>query len=248
MKKLILHIPHASTNIPFFDGYISDFKKINAEIVKITDWYTDDLFSTQNDDKLITPFSRVFCDVERFADDNLEKMSKFGMGVLYDKFDDGAIMREVSAKLRKTILKEYYWNHHNKLTNLVEKHLKTNESCLIVDCHSFPAKTLNRALNKSAYRPDFNIGTDSFHTPKKLIELSVNFFESRGYSLGIDSPYSGTMVPITHYKKEAQVHSIMLEVNRKLYLNGETNIKSKHFKSTQQVVQSFLNTIRNYEI
>jgi N-formylglutamate amidohydrolase len=83
MKNLILHIPHSSTNIPFFDGYIDDKQKIIKEIIKLTDWFTDDLFSNEIDDAIITPFSRIFCDVERFTDDKLEVMSKFGMGFLY---------------------------------------------------------------------------------------------------------------------------------------------------------------------
>lgn len=242
MRKLILHIPHSSTKIPFMDGFIADSDKITAEIFKLTDLYTDDLFSTKYDDKLIAPFTRLFCDVERFADDDLEAMSKFGMGVLYEKFDDGSILRVVTPELRKRILEGFYWKHHNKLSELVKTHLTTSTNCLIVDCHSFPEKTLNRALNKTAFRPDFNIGTDAFHTPNKLIEVATKYFESLGYSLGIDEPYSGTIVPIDYYKKDVRVQSIMLEVNRKLYLSGKE--KTADYNKTKQVVQGFLTTIR----
>ena len=118
----------------------------------------------------------------------------------------------------------------------------TSSNCLIVDCHSFPEKTLNRALNKTAFRPDFNIGTDAFHTPKKLVEVATKYFENSGYSLGIDEPYSGTIVPIDYYKKDVRVKSIMLEVNRKLYLSGKE--KTADYNKTKQVVQGFLTTIR----
>jgi N-formylglutamate amidohydrolase len=242
MRKLILHIPHSSTTIPFIDGFIADSDKITAEIFKLTDLYTDDLFSTKDDDKLIAPFTRLFCDVERFADDDLEAMSKFGMGVLYEKFDDGSMLRVVTPELRKRILEAFYWKHHNKLSELVKTHLMTSSNCLIVDCHSFPEKTLNRALNKTAFRPDFNIGTDAFHTPKKLVEVATKYFENSGYSLGIDEPYSGTIVPIDYYKKDVRVKSIMLEVNRKLYLSGKE--KTADYNKTKQVVQGFLTTIR----
>lgn len=246
MKKIILHIPHSSTNIPFVDGYVSDLEKINTEILKLTDWYTDDLFSTDEDDKLITPFSRIFCDVERFVDDELEVMSKFGMGVLYEKFDNGSLLRVVTPELKKRILIDFYWKHHETLSELVKTHLDTNKSCLIVDCHSFPEKTLNRALNKTAYRPDFNVGTDTFHTPKKLIEVATNYFESLGYSLGIDEPYSGTITPIDYYKKDARVNSIMLEVNRKLYLSG--NEKTSNYNKTKDVIQGFLKVLKEVEL
>jgi hypothetical protein len=43
------------------------------------------MFDSDQDDKIIAPFSRIFCDVERFSDDELEVMAKSGMGVLYEK-------------------------------------------------------------------------------------------------------------------------------------------------------------------
>ena len=243
MRKLILHIPHSSTNIPFYDGFVNDMDKIDREIVKLTDWFTDDLFSNEIDDAIITPFSRIFCDVERFTDDKLEIMSKFGMGVLYEKFDDEKALRDVTPELRKRILKDFYWKHHETLSELVKTRLEHNNNCLIVDCHSFPEKALNRSLNKTTFRPDFNIGTDEYHTPKELVEYAVKFFEDLGYSVLVDKPYSGSMVPQEYYKKDKRVKSIMLEVNRKLYLDVDK--KSEGYENTKLTIQSFLNHVRN---
>jgi N-formylglutamate deformylase len=82
MKKLVLHIPHSSTTIPKVEGYIVSQSILNSEILKLTDWYTDDLFQNNIDKDVLAPFSRIFCDVERFSEDEKEVMSKFGMGVL----------------------------------------------------------------------------------------------------------------------------------------------------------------------
>lgn len=101
MKKLVLHIPHSSTEIPLLNGYISNQDKIQDEIIKLTDWYTDDLFDSEVDYKIVARFSRIFCDVERFADDELEVMSKFGMGVLYEKLDSDELLRKVTPELRE---------------------------------------------------------------------------------------------------------------------------------------------------
>ena len=243
MKKLILHIPHSSVNIPLLDGYIKDADKINNELVKLTDWYTDELFYSETDSMIIAPFSRIFCDVERFDNDEDEIMSKFGMGVLYESFDDGSLLRKVSPDLRSEIIRDYYWKHHNALLEEVNKQLKNDGSCLIVDCHSYPSKPLIRDLDQTTARPDFNIGNDKYHTPQKLIDASIAYFEQKGYSIGVDWPYKGTIVPLEHYQKNKKVHSIMLEVNRELYLNEPSNEKSDRFNEIKEIVKSYLEWI-----
>lgn len=247
MKKLVLHIPHSSTEIPLLDGYVSSHDEIQQEIIKLTDWYTDDLFDSQVDDRIVTPFSRIFCDVERFADDELEVMSKFGMGVLYEKFDNGNQLRVVTPELKSDVLNDYYWVHHNKFLDAVKTSLEQTKSCLILDCHSFPSSPLTRAIVQDEIRPDFNIGTDSYHTPKHIIDESINYFETNGYTLGVDTPYSGSIVPMEYYQKDPRVTSIMLEVNRGLYLKENTNKKSENYNKTKEIVQGYMNLLRSLE-
>jgi N-formylglutamate amidohydrolase len=244
MKKLILHIPHSSTNIPLLEGYVANSNQIQNEIVKLTDWYTDELFFSETDATIVAPFSRIFCDVERFENDEDEIMSKVGMGAVYERFDNGDLLRNVTSELRTKIIKDFYWKHHNTFSDRVKEELNQSNRCLIIDCHSYPSTPIIRDLDQTAVRPDFNIGIDSYHTPKNLIAASVDFFENKGYSLGVDWPYKGTIVPMDYYKKNKSVCSIMLEVNRKLYLNEPTNEKSNQFEETKRVVQSFLEMIK----
>jgi N-formylglutamate deformylase len=244
MKKIILHIPHSSVNMPLLDGYIQDADKIHNELIKLTDWYTDELFYSESDSMIIAPFSRIFCDVERFENVEDEIMSKVGMGVLYESCDDGSLLRKVSTALSSRIIRDYYWKHHNALLEEVNKQLKNDVSCLIVDCHSYPSKPLIRDLDQTAARPDFNIGTDKYHTPQKLIDASIAYFEQRGFSIGVDWPYKGAIVPLAHYQKNKRVHSIMLEVNRKLYLNEPSNEKSEKYNETKKIVAGFIEMIK----
>lgn len=245
MRNLILHIPHSSTKIPLEEGYCVSEEILNHEILKLTDWYTDDLFGNEIDYNIKAPFSRIFCDTERFSDDSQEIMAQYGMGVLYEKTDAGEPLRNLTPELRKHILDNYYWKHHNLLTESVRLQLEQFGKATIVDCHSFPQIPIIRALDKSDFRPDFNIGTDAFHTSQKLIDLSIDFFNERGFSLGVDRPYSGSIVPMNYYQQNKNVQSIMLEINRKLYLNEPSNEKSKSYPEIKKVVQEFLEIIRN---
>jgi N-formylglutamate deformylase len=245
MKKLILHVPHDATSLPNQEGFILNDEKIQQEITKLTDWYTEDLFHSETDEMIVAPFSRIFCDVERFENDDEEVMSKVGMGVLYERFDDDELLRTVTPELREEVIQNYYRPHHSELTLAVKTQLDLEGNCLIVDCHSFPSTPLLKGLDQSTNPPDFNIGTDAFHTPQDLIDRAAAYFKDKGYSLGVDWPYSGTIVPMKFYKKDKRVQSIMLEVNRKLYLKEPGKEKSENYAATKVIVQGFLRAMKN---
>jgi len=243
--KIILHIPHSSTKIPLKKGYIVNDVFLEREILKLTDWHTEDLFSSTEEEMIVAPFSRVFCDPERFIDDEQEVMAQYGMGVLYEKSDNGKTIRKITPELREIILRKYYWKHHNKLNKAVNKQLKLFNKAVIINCHSFPSKPFKRDLDKNPHRPDVNIGTDPFHTPQKLIDISVSFFKNKGYSLGVNWPYKGSIVPLEHYQKNKNVQSIMLEINRALYLNEPTNKKSDKYLEIKKITSDYIKIIKN---
>ena len=100
-------------------------------------------------------------------------------------------------------------------------------------------------MNKQSDRPDFNIGTDPYHTPQKLIDISVDFFNDKGHTLGIDWPYKGSIVPLEYYQKNKNVQTIMLEINRKLYLKEPSNEKSGSYTEIKTVTQEYIKAIKN---
>lgn len=245
MKKLLLHVPHATTSLPNQEGFIHNDEKIQQEITKLTDWHTDDLFYSDTDEMIVATFSRIFCDVERFENDVEEVMSKVGMGVLYERFDDDELLRTLTPEIREYVIQNYYRPHHKALTLAVQTQLDVEGGCLILDCHSFPSTPLIKGLDQSKNPPDFNIGTDAFHTPQNLIDCAISYFNDKEYSLGVDWPFSGTIVPMAFYKKDKRVQSIMLEVNRKLYLNEPGKEKSENYAATKEIVQGFLREMKN---
>jgi len=245
-KQLILHIPHSSIHIPFYDGYVCGRESLQNEIMLLTDWFTDDLFYSAKDKMVVAGFSRIFCDVERFADDHREPMAKAGMGVCYETFDAGGDMRTVTPALKQRILEKYYFPHHQRLTDTVSEQLQQFDRALILDCHSFSDTPFIRDPDQQPNRPDICIGTDRFHTPKDLIDLSVDYFQERGYKVKINSPYSGTIVPIAYYGKDKRVQSMMIEVNRKLYLTDQGNQRSEGYGEIKKVVQGCLRLLSRW--
>ena len=244
MTNLILHIPHASLRIPDYGHYLLPREAVDAEALHLADLYTDELFlAAQGDAVIQADFCRVYCDVERFDNDALEPMSKFGMGATYVRCDDGRTLRNLSPFERDALMQNCYYPHHERLTAAVDAALARVGEAIIVDCHSFPDTPLRCSFYQGDAKFDFNIGTDAFHSPLEWIEASVKFFAYRGFRLGIDEPYSGSIVPMKHYQNDTRVKSVMLEVNRKLYLENDYT-KGPLFDKIKEMITEYLKLIR----
>jgi N-formylglutamate deformylase len=51
-----------------------------------------------------------------------------------------------------------------------------------------------------------------------LRDAFVHAVASEGFAVAVDTPFSGTPAPARHYRRELRVQSVMVEVNRRLYL------------------------------
>ncbi|MDP4011451.1 MAG: N-formylglutamate amidohydrolase [Candidatus Roizmanbacteria bacterium] len=220
LHQYILHIPHSSTNI-HDRRFFKNEKVLHNEINLLTDWATEQIFHIPNVTRIVTRFSRVFCDVERLLDDQ-EPMYTKGMGIYYTHTDDGKVLREENQDHKNWILKKNYHPHHQRLTHAVEKKLNEYQRALIIDCHSFSSLPLQREIQQSFERPGICLGTDDFHTPPWLIQYFSHHFKQHGYTVALNKPYNGTIVPLSLYKKDRRIMSIMIEINKKLYMNENT--------------------------
>ena len=167
-------------------------------------------------------------DPERFLNDSQEPMCQVGMGVTYTRGSLRQPLREQPTQgNRQELLERYYIPHHKKLTEAVEESLLANGHCLIIDGHSFPALPLPYELEQTAFRPDFCLGTDDFHTPEELVAKVEKILESCGYSTAEYQPFIGTIVPMEHYHKDQRVPLLMIEINRWIYLGEGCSVDSE---------------------
>jgi len=220
---IILHIPHASTVLPSEVEFLLGHEALAYEIDAMTDHHTDRLFDLPGAHRCVFPVSRLVVDPERFIEDPMDSV---GMGIVYTRTKDGEALRNISDQDHLALIDTYYHTHHATLTRMVDECLEQHGRCLIIDCHSFPAQPLPYELDRN--RPDICIGTDTYHTSSEVKDCLSAAFETCGYLVAIDSPFSGTLVPLKHYRNNRRVSSVMIEVNRSLYAdpNGFTRIQS----------------------
>ena len=243
-NETLLHIPHAATAIP--EKYLSSFPagKLPRELAVMTDWFCDELFP-EGRERIVFPVSRLLCDVERFREDGKEVMAQIGMGTVYESCSDLRPLRRVTAMEKEQILREYYDAHHRIFTAAVDKRLNKFGRCLIIDCHSFFPTPLPYERDQSPDRPDFCIGTDEFHTPPAMADALAALLEGEGFTVRINSPFSGAIVPMKHYGKTKAVSSVMLEVNRRLYLSAP-GVKGSNFDHIRGILQRCVQTAETF--
>ena len=247
--SIVLHIPHSSKCIP--TKYLKFFTlpkcKLQIELLKMTDHYTDVLFDVSNSNicQLRFPLSRLLVDVERFERDELEIMSKVGMGCIYEKTHDGKSLKNVEH-IKEELITNFYKIHHANFTKIVNKKLIKNNKVLIIDCHSFPKFPLPYELNQNINRPEICIGTDNFHTSEKLKNLFIEVFKGFNFSIKLNDPFNGSIVPHKYYYKDRRVQSVMIEVRRDLYMDELTEKKSSNFNEIKNILKKIIIKICNY--
>jgi N-formylglutamate deformylase len=131
LDSLIFHIPHASTHIPADLGESLNKNLLQHEINLLTDWATDSIFEVPGTTQVLAKFSRIFCDVERLPDAD-EPMYACGRGFFYTKTDAGQDLRQENDIIKNIVFKEFYQNHHIRLTDYVQQKLNKHNFAIII--------------------------------------------------------------------------------------------------------------------
>ena len=223
MNKLI-HIPHSSVYIP--EKYMGDYIVSSEEVKSIAnilmDHGTDKLAGILpaelfKDNVVQFPYSRIFCDVERFNSEE-EEMNDIGMGVLYTHSHE---LKEIRRVKDKESIFKYYHEHHKLLDDKCENLLKKYGEVMFIDLHSYYNESLPYEKHKDLKRPDICIGIEEFHLNKNHLENLINMIESYGYTWSINEPFIGCLIPNKYYMKDKRVSGFMFEVNKNVFNDFE---------------------------
>ena len=239
-QHYLIHLPHSGIDIPsqFLDDYVLSADELEKNIYQYCDLYTDELFGDflNSFDGVKSKYSRLFFDPERFGDDEVESMhKKHKLGWFYEN----AILSEKPLRnnLNKTNIRTYFDAHHKELNEKTQKKLSMYGKCTLIDCHSFSNERY-WFHDASLDLPDICIGFEDNHVDKKLVEIIKEEF--KGYNIGINTPYMGSLVPTDYWGKDFRVKSVMIEINKKLYLKPDNTIKSENFNTIKLKLESIL--------
>ncbi|MDQ3408144.1 MAG: N-formylglutamate amidohydrolase [Chloroflexota bacterium] len=236
------HVPHASTAIPgpVREEILLDDEGLARELVRLTDWHTDELFDWLGDRggaMFVNRLSRLVFDPERFADDAQEPMAAVGLGAVYTRTASGERLRELTQEGRAQRIARLFEPYHAALSELVGSQLARFGRCTLIDCHSFATLPLPSESDQRPDRPDICIGTDPSHTPPELAAGLERGFAVEGFRVRRDAPFSGCLVPLRYYRRERRVASVMIEVRRGLYCAESTGERLPAFPEVRGALE-----------
>lgn len=230
--SLLLHVPHSSTSFP--ENSNVSFNDLDKEERILIDYYTDELFIPEHTGEKIEtavfPYCRLFCDVECLINDPLEKE---GLGISYSRWvDEDSHSKKLRSFSSLSSAFKLYSDFH---TEVSLKLMKAIGSVLLIDCHSF-SNLPNLLNNNPPSDIDICIGYNEDSTcPRKVtIGNIVQYFRSRGYKVGINKPFSNSKT----FSIPTEYNSVMIEVNKRLYMDEHSLEKKEEFIKLKGDIQS----------
>ena len=231
-KHLLLHIPHSSSSFPSESKYT--WNDLDSDERLLIDYYTDELFVPEEKsdkiDSIIFPYCRLYCDVERLVNDPLEAD---GLGICY--FRKTRTGNGYGYKYHFFNSHENAFNIYSDYHSLVAKKLfGAGEGTLLIDCHSF--SSLPNLLNSNPPDIDICIGYNNDETCPNEVVIGniVQYFNSLGYRVGVNTPFSNSKT----FNVPLKYHSVMIEVNKSLYMGEYSLMKDGGFDKLKRELQA----------
>ena len=219
---VIVHIPHASLDIPDEVQFYPDQEELQDIAKRMSDLYTDEFLSPNPGIEIVrAPICRIVVDTERFDDDQKEPAAKYGQGVIYTKDYQGRDLRPIPTEQERAhLLATYYRPHHSRLYNLCIDSLRAYDKIIILDLHSYPS-TYNMGSGQGEETPDICIGYEAPHYSEDTLKKLTQIVSSHGFTYGLNVPFSGSMVPAGVSDLDC-VQSYMIEIKRSIYMDEDT--------------------------
>ncbi|MGW2741425.1 N-formylglutamate amidohydrolase [Streptomyces sp. NPDC001450] len=222
-SPVLLHVPHSARAIPedVRKGILLDDAALGLELDHITDAHTARIAERAAGLAGITPWrfvnrlSRLVVDPERFPDER-EEMLAVGMGAVYTRTTHRGELRAADTD-PQPLVERYFRPYARAMAEAVAGRLAATGRAVVIDVHSYPSRALPYELHGTGPRPPVCLGTDAFHTPPELRDAAREAFAACGET-GLDSPFSGTYVPLEYHGRDRRVSALMVEIRRDTYM------------------------------
>ncbi|MFL2771639.1 MAG: N-formylglutamate amidohydrolase [Rhodospirillaceae bacterium] len=142
-----------------------------------------------------------------------------------------------------------YKPYHKALRSLVNRTRHYFGYCILLDCHSMPSLGLPSSSYDSKKTINIVLGDlNGLSCSPAITDETDRIFQSLGYSLGRNNPYSGGFTT-QHYGDPANgVHAIQIELNRNIYMNESSLSRRPGFTKLKADIGQLLEQLTQFSI
>jgi len=249
---MVLASPHSGRRYPA--SFLAQSALDPLTLRRSEDSYVDELFAAAPEKGiplLKALFPRAFIDVNRDAYELDPAMFSgplpdyvltdtprvaAGLGTIARQVASGAeIYREkLSFADAERRIANLYRPYHRALRGLVEDTVARFGQCLLIDCHSMPSIGGPGDSDNGTERVDFVLGDCYGRTcAPSITDMAEKRLQDLGYCVVRNMPYAGGYTT-RHYGEPAEkVHTLQIEINRRLYMDEATHEKHAGFTKLQ---------------
>ena len=179
----------------------------------------------------------------------LEWTSKSGLGLLKSKSRYGEPFQEKKLTVSEVMarLEKYHRPYHAELKNNIERMRKAWGFVYQISCHCMSAIGAPTHPDPGQPRADFCIGNLNGKTASpEFMEFLKKTIENMGYSCTVNVPYAGGELNRRYGDPEHGVESVMLEINKKLFIDIHTFKKTENFATVQADLRTFMQKVSEH--
>jgi N-formylglutamate deformylase len=206
------------------------------------DRFVDELFadSTRHGAVLIAArFARTYLDPNRSLEEIEPAMlsapwpgpvvendrTRMGVGLVFSKIGPGVDIYDRKldvAEVERRI--EICWRpYHEALRGALDSVRQRDGVVFHLNVHSMTAVGNELSPDQGQVRPDFSLGDlDGRSCAPEFTALVAETLKALGYTVAINEPYKGAELVARYSSPASGRHSLQIEVNRGLYMDGDT--------------------------
>ncbi len=256
---IVVGIPHAGSQIPLEcqESFLTLDKSI---LLQDPDLYVDEIYAPALKEfqlpHVLTSVNRYVIDCNRNADDIDDSFCEGAphnplaknLGLIAHKTVSGTplLKRKLTLVEVEHRIKNYHQPYHQKLTTFLEEARNREGLWFSYEAHSMPSQGKSGHDDNGKPRPDICLGDrDGKSCHPLLVETIRQTFEAQGLQVKMNFPYKGAQSYVTqHYGHPDQgKHSLLVEINRALYMDETTFEKTQNFSALQNIVTQILKNV-----
>ncbi len=236
MKAILASIPHSGEQVGEEADWLRGLPEeiLMCDVDRFVDRLYQEILKQHQIPTIVTPYHRYMVDCNRWPSDvdanSLEGSQNpvgthpIGLHWIQTTKGDILIKKPLSLSLHKTLIKKYYNQFFEKIDSIYEDFKKRGvKKTYHLDLHSMPSLGKSVHRDPDQQRPDIVIATlkGKSATPEWTQQVESAFFE-QDFTVVCNNPYIGGSIVEKYGNPEKGHQILMIELNRKLYMNEQT--------------------------